>query len=54
MEKTTKKQTSGKTKRNTKTLNDYSNDPFFVKKREMSLKILRKSGLPGSQDSKKK
>jgi len=54
MENTTKKRTSGKKKGNIKTASDYSNDPFFIKKREMSLKILRKSGLPDSVSSKKK
>ena len=31
-----------------KTMKDYSNDPFFVKKRETALKLLKKTGLPDS------
>lgn len=31
---------------------DYSNDPFFVKKREAALKLLKKTGLPDSFDKK--
>jgi hypothetical protein len=54
MEKITKKRMSGKTKRNTKAVNEYTNDPFFVKKREISRKILLKAGLPDSPNSKKK
>ena len=54
MENITKKRASGKKKRNIKTANDYSNDPFFIEKREMSLKVLRKSGLPDALNNKKK
>ena len=31
-----------------KTIKDYSNDPYFIKKREKSLKLLKKTGLPES------
>ena len=37
-----------------KTMKDYTNDPYFVKKREMSLKLLQKTGLPESFNKKKK
>lgn len=36
-----------------KTMKDYSNDPFFIKKREAALKLLEKSGLPDSFAKKK-
>jgi hypothetical protein len=31
-----------------KAIKDYSNDPYFIKKREKSLKLLKKTGLPES------
>ena len=31
-----------------KSTNNYINDPYFVKKREMALKIIQKVGLPDS------
>ena len=27
---------------------EYSNDPFFIKKRELSMKLIQKAGLPES------
>ena len=36
-----------------KTTNDYANDPFFIKKREEALKLLKKTGLPDSFTKKK-
>ena len=32
---------------------DYITDPFFIKKREMSLKLIKKVGLPDSFTKKK-
>jgi hypothetical protein len=29
-----------------KTKKDYANDPFFIKKRETALKVIKKAGLP--------
>jgi len=49
MGKTTKKKITGKTKASTdKTTKDYTNDPYFVKKREMASAFLKKVGLPES------
>src|ERR1051326_7957982 len=31
-----------------KGVNDYINDPFFIKKREIALKFIKKAGLPGN------
>jgi hypothetical protein len=31
-----------------KTTKDYSNDPYFIKKRARSLNLLKKTGLPES------
>jgi hypothetical protein len=54
METTTKKRIARKPKANeAKSMGDYSNDPFFVKKREASLKILQKTGLPESFRARK-
>lgn len=36
-----------------KTMKDYANDPFFIKKREAALKLLKKTGLPDSFAKKK-
>ena len=36
-----------------KNIKDDSNDPFFVKKREAALKLLKKTGLPDSFTKKK-
>lgn len=52
---TTKNRAKGKKKAVVdKNVKDYSNDPFFVKKREMALKLIKKSGLPDSFTKKKK
>ena len=52
---TTKKKTTRKAKALVdKAIKDYTNDPYFVKKREMSLKLLQKTGLPESFNKKKK
>jgi hypothetical protein len=31
-----------------KTLKDYTNDPFFIKKRETALRLIKKTGIPNS------
>lgn len=36
-----------------KTVKDYTNDPFFIKKREMASKLIKKTGLPKSFVGKK-
>jgi hypothetical protein len=36
-----------------KNVKDYSNDPFFIKKRKAASKLLKKTGLPGSFAKKK-
>jgi hypothetical protein len=36
-----------------KTMKDYTNDPFFIKKRENALKLIKKAGLPDSFTKKK-
>lgn len=36
-----------------KNVKDYSNDPFFIRKREAALKHLKKSGLSDSFTKKK-
>ena len=44
-----KKRATSKTKGTTdKNIRDYSNDPFFVKKREEAEKFLKRAGLPES------
>jgi len=49
MATTSKKRETGKKKAVVdKTMKDYSNDPFFIKKREMALKLIKKAGLPDS------
>jgi hypothetical protein len=49
MGKTTKKKITSKAKVPTdKTIKDYTNDPFFVKKREIGSAFLKKAGLPES------
>jgi hypothetical protein len=54
MATTTKNRTTGKKKVvGDKTMKDYSNDPFFIKKREAALKLLKKTGLPSSFAKKK-
>lgn len=51
---TTKNRSTGKKKAVVdKTMKDYSSDPFFIKKREGALKLLKKSGLPDSFTRKK-
>jgi hypothetical protein len=51
---TTKNKATGKKKAVVdKTMKDYSNDPFFIKKREAALKLLKKTGLPESFTKKK-
>jgi hypothetical protein len=50
----TKKRITGKRKAIVdKTMKDYTNDPFFIKKREMALKLIKKAGLPDSFTKKK-
>jgi hypothetical protein len=52
---TTKNKVTGKKKVAVdKNLKDYSNDPFFIKKRESALRLLKKSGLPDSFKKKKR
>ena len=49
MEKITQKKITDKAKVVTdKTTMDYTNDPYFVKKREMAAVFLKKVGLPES------
>ena len=49
MATTTKNRTTAKKKAVVdKTMKDYTNDPFFIKKREMALKLIKKAGLPKS------
>lgn len=49
MGNTTKKKITGKAKVATdKTTKDYTNDPYFVKKREIASEFLKKAGLPES------
>jgi len=49
MGNTTKKKLSEKTKVvNDKSVKDYNNDPYFVKKREAAAAFLKKAGLPES------
>lgn len=36
-----------------KPVTDYANDPFFIKKRESALKLLKKTGLPESFSKKR-
>jgi hypothetical protein len=49
MGNTTKKKLTGKTKAVTdKSVKDYTNDPYFVKKREIASAFLKKAGLPDS------
>lgn len=49
MGKTAKKKSTGITKvTSNKTIKDYTNDPYFVKKRETAAAFLRKAGLPES------
>ena len=51
---TTKNRTAGKKKAmKDETMKDYANDPFFIKKREAALKLLKKTGLPDSFTKKK-
>lgn len=51
---TTKNRTTGKKKAIVdKNVKDYSNDPFFIKKREAALKLLKKTALPDSFTKKK-
>ncbi len=45
---TTKKSTGKKKAAGDKTTKDYTNDPYFIKKREIALKLIKKAGLPGS------
>ncbi len=55
MATTTKNRATGKKKTVVdKTLKDYTNDPFFIKKREMALKLIKKAGLPDSFTKRKK
>ncbi|WP_160290277.1 hypothetical protein [Flavihumibacter solisilvae] len=50
----TKKRATSKTKMTVdKDLRDYSNDPFFIKKREEAEKFLKRAGLPESFKTKK-
>jgi hypothetical protein len=54
MATTTKNKATGKKKAVVdKTMKDYTNDPFFIKKREAALKLLKKTGLPNSFTKKK-
>jgi hypothetical protein len=48
MATTTKKRSTDKKKEA-----DYANDPFFIKKREMALKLIKKAGLPKTFTKKK-
>jgi hypothetical protein len=49
MGNTTKKKMADKAKVTTdKTIKDYTNDPYFVKKREIASAFLKKAGLPES------
>jgi len=49
MGNTTKKKIADKAKVATdKTIKDYTNDPYFVKKREIATEFLKKAGLPES------
>lgn len=49
MRNTAKKKITGKVKVATdKTTKDYTNDPYFVKKREIASAFLKKAGLPES------
>lgn len=49
MGKITKKKLTGKSKTVTdKSVADYANDPYFVKKREIGAAFLKKGGLPES------
>ncbi len=51
---TTKNRTTDKKKASVdKTMKDYANDPFFIKKREAALRLLKKTGLPSSFAKKK-
>lgn len=54
MATTTKNRATGKKKAVVdKTIKDYTNDPFFIKKREMALRLIKKAGLPNSFARKK-
>jgi hypothetical protein len=49
MERITQKKSLGIVRvANSKTIKKYSNDPYFVKKREMGAAFLKKVGLPES------
>jgi hypothetical protein len=49
MGNTIKKKVTGKAKAVTnKSVNDYANDPYFIKKRELGAAFLKKAGLPES------
>ena len=49
MRNTAKKKITGKAKVVTdKSAKDYTNDPYFVKKREIASAFLKKAGLPES------
>ena len=48
MATTTKKRTLNKNAVVDKAMKDYTNDPFFIKKRETSLKLIKRTGLPDS------
>jgi hypothetical protein len=55
MATTTKNKATGKKKAVVdKTMKDYSNDPFFIKKRETALKLIKKAGVPDTFTKKKK
>lgn len=55
MATTAKKKITGKAKVvSGKTVNDYANDPYFIKKRETAEKFLKKAGLPESFTKTKK
>jgi hypothetical protein len=55
MATTNKKITINKSKAvSDKTINDYANDPYFIKKREKAEKFLKKAGLPESFKKEKK
>lgn len=55
MATTAKKRISGKVKAvSGKTVTDYANDPYFIKKRETATKFLKKAGLPESFTKTKK
>lgn len=45
---TVKKQTSNALKGDPRAVQDYINDPYFVKKREIAVAFLREVGLPKS------